>query len=109
MDQHIKFNKEVININKKTINNKPKWMITTKDSSKYISNTLCIATSMFAISKIPTSLHSTMNNFNNGKDILHSIQYKNGLTYKNKNVFIVGNGNSAFEISVDWCNTMPIK
>ena len=96
---HIEYNKDVTNINIDDNNNK--WIVTNNDGTVYTCNYLCLATSGYRKARIPQSLSSTMNNFNNGKDIFHSIHYKNGKNYKNKNVLVIGNGNSAFEICTD--------
>ncbi len=96
LNSHIQFHKKVININK--TNNK--WIIKT-ENEQYYCKYLCMVTSMRNQSNIPRSLFETINNFNTKNGIIHSIQYKNSIKYKNKNVLIVGNGDSGFEITVD--------
>ena len=99
LNSHIKFNQNVINITKSNTTNK--WMIKTNNNTYYQCNYLCMATSSLCKPKIPKKLLETMSNFKTKNGIIHSIDYKNGENYKNQNILIIGNGNSAFEIAVD--------
>ncbi|KAL3531414.1 hypothetical protein ACH5RR_010736 [Cinchona calisaya] len=38
-------------------------------------------------------------------DVIHSTRYKNGKSYENKNVLVVGSGNSGMEIALDLSNS----
>lgn len=102
---NIQFNKQVININVNNNNDNynPQWIIKCGDGTTYICNYLLMATSGLSTSNIPKQLKPTINNFKNGDNryILHSGQYKNGKPFANKNVLVIGNGNSAFEICTD--------
>ena len=101
----IRFKSNVTNINKITDgSNKNLWSITydsndSNSTTTILSKYLVIATSTFRCSSIPKNLSDTMNNFNG--DIMHSINYKNASKWKNKNMLVIGNGNSACEICID--------
>ena len=98
LSPYIEYKSTVININK----HDNLWQITFEKQSisKMISSKyLVIATSKFRTASIPKSLYDTMQRFNG--DIMHSIAYKNASKYKDKNMLVVGNGNSACEICID--------
>lgn len=97
--EYMKFNSNVVNISKQD----DIWILKTDKNDLYYCKYLCMCTSAYRIPKIPKLLNDTINTWPEGT-IIHSKQYKNGKIYKNKNVLIIGNGNSAFEIATDLYN-----
>ncbi|GAB3507883.1 flavin-containing monooxygenase [Emticicia fontis] len=99
LDQYVKhfnikpiFNQEVVSI-KKSDNH---WIVKTKDKT-YKTKNILVATGYNRVSKIP----SLKGQETFGGEILHSEKYKNGKRYQNKNVLVVGYGNSGAEIALD--------
>ncbi|RYU95133.1 NAD(P)/FAD-dependent oxidoreductase [Emticicia agri] len=72
------------------------WVVKTKDKVYEAKNVL-IATGYNRVPKYPTL--KGQGNFKG--EIIHSEKYKNGKPYKNKNVLVVGYGNSGAEIALD--------
>jgi cation diffusion facilitator CzcD-associated flavoprotein CzcO len=86
-----KFNQKVIEV--KEVNKQ--WEVIT-ETDKFHGLHLIIAT---GYARKPVQPHiEGIENFQG--DIIHSSQYKNGEKYKNKNVLVVGFGNSACEIGI---------
>lgn len=86
------FNQEIVSVKKSGEH----WVIRTQDKVYEAKNVL-VATGYNRVSKIPTL--KGQENFKG--DILHSEKYKNGKSYKDKNVLVVGYGNSGAEIALD--------
>jgi indole-3-pyruvate monooxygenase len=86
------FNQEV-NLVKKSGNH---WIVQTNDKTYEAKNVL-VATGYNRVSKIPA--FKGQGEFKG--EILHSEKYKNGKPYKDKNVLVVGYGNSGAEIALD--------
>ncbi len=89
---HIRFTEEVQNINK--INSQ--WHVqTNKDTLK--CKILIICTGLTNEPIIPCFLGQQ----NFSCKIIHSSAYKNGVSYQNQKVLVIGSGNSAAEIALD--------
>lgn len=86
------FNQEVTSV----IKNGSGWTVKTKDKIYEAKNVL-IATGYNRVPKYPTFKGQA--DFKG--EILHSEKYKNGKPYKDKNVLVVGYGNSGAEIALD--------
>ena len=86
------FNQKVVSVRK----NGNYWVVRTIDKTFEAKNVL-IATGYNRVAKMPV--------FRGQKDfkgeVLHSEKYKNGKPYKDKNVLVVGYGNSGAEIALD--------
>lgn len=86
-----KFNQKVIEV--KEVNNQ--WEVTT-ETDKFNALNLIIATGYTR-----TPVQPDIEGIENFKgEVIHSSQYKNGEKFKNKNVLVVGFGNSACEIGI---------
>ena len=92
---HMIFNCNIVNISK---NSDDIWVLKSDTGKVYHSKYLCLCTSMNRVPRIGKELKESMGNWDNDR-IIHSMYYKNGLKYAGKNVLIIGNGNSAFEIA----------
>lgn len=86
------FKQEVISVKK----NESHWVVDTKDKTFEAKNVL-VATGYNRVSKMP--ILKGQEHFKG--DILHSEKYKNGKPYKDKNVLVIGYGNSGAEIALD--------
>lgn len=86
------FNQDVVSVKK----NGEYWVVQTTDSTFEAKNVL-VATGYNRVSKIPAL--KGQEEFKG--EILHSEKYKNGKPYKDKNVLVVGYGNSGAEIALD--------
>lgn len=84
------------------------WLIQAKNKSinsshfdeEYVTRFLVVATGENSQAFIPNI--QGLGNFLG--EFLHSVQYKNGLMYENKDVLVVGCGNSGMEIALDLSN-----
>ncbi|MBA4849957.1 NAD(P)/FAD-dependent oxidoreductase [Emticicia sp. BO119] len=86
------FNQKVVSVKKDGV----VWIVQTQDKI-YEAKNVIIATGYNRIPKIPVI--KGQESFNGG--IVHSEKYKNGKPYKDKNVLVVGYGNSGAEIALD--------
>jgi indole-3-pyruvate monooxygenase len=88
---HPVFNTEVVSVKKE----KDHW-VTETNNGIYQSGFVIVATGLNHTPKTPG--FEGLNSFE-GK-VLHSSQYKNGITFKGKNVLVIGFGNSACEQAI---------
>jgi cation diffusion facilitator CzcD-associated flavoprotein CzcO len=86
------FNQKVVSVRK----NGNYWVVQTKDKT-YEAKNVIIATGYNRVAKMP--VYKGQQDFKG--EILHSEKYKNGRPYKDKNVLVVGYGNSGAEIALD--------
>jgi len=82
-----------------------KWRVVaentvTGETEVYWSEFLVVATGENGDGNIP--MVEGIDTF--GGEIMHSSEYKSGRDFKDKNVLVVGGGNSGMEISFDLCN-----
>uniref|UniRef100_A0A803M3S3 Flavin-containing monooxygenase n=1 Tax=Chenopodium quinoa TaxID=63459 RepID=A0A803M3S3_CHEQI len=82
-----------------------KWLVETKNTLQkvtivFVASFLVIATGENGKGYIPDI--PGLKDFKG--DVLHSSEYKSGREFKDKNVLVVGCGNSGMEISYDLCN-----
>ncbi len=86
------FNQKVVHIDKKGTS----WIVQT-ESAEFTSDIVIMCTGKANVPQLPTK--RGQETF--AGEIMHSAEYKNGKAYKNKNVLVVGFGNSACEIAID--------
>ncbi len=96
VDSHIRFGEEVQNITKNYNQTDYNWQIQTTKDILY-SKILVICTGLNNKPVIPNFCGQE---YFAGR-IIHSSAYKNGFSYKNKKVLVIGSGNSAAEIALD--------
>eukprot|EP01089_Gocevia_fonbrunei_P004227 TRINITY_DN14240_c0_g1_i1.p1 TRINITY_DN14240_c0_g1~~TRINITY_DN14240_c0_g1_i1.p1 ORF type:complete len:479 (-),score=97.33 TRINITY_DN14240_c0_g1_i1:86-1522(-) len=104
LEENLKFNQEVNNIkcladlNQKDVNiiTDYEWEVHTQDSI-YITKCVSLCSGFHRKPYIPT--FPNQEKFKG--EIMHSYYYKNPQRFVGKKMLLIGNGNSAFEISVD--------
>jgi len=73
------------------------WIVTSQDDKKYVAPKVVIATGVNRVPHMPVLANHDAFNGN----IIHSREYKNYKPYIDKNVIVVGMGNTGAEIALD--------
>eukprot|EP01084_Bolivina_argentea_P205537 351101_1 len=99
--EHIKFNSNVTNINKNNTNNKWEVTIDNNNTNSFDRIVLCCGTASYP--SYPDHLNIDILKQNFAGDIYHSKDIQTIDSFDNKNILIIGNGVSAFDIAEYSC------